>query len=63
VSLAYVYRNLVYKPVNMRQTPTMALGITDHLWSLEPSRLAPFRLPEAVFLAGVGGTRPSTDGA
>lgn len=35
ISLAYVYRNMCHIPRNLRITPAMAAGITDHLWTLD----------------------------
>lgn len=33
-TLAYVYRNFCHVPRNLRVTPAMAAGVTDHLWDL-----------------------------
>ncbi|WP_437786664.1 IS1 family transposase [Sorangium sp. So ce1097] len=40
VALHYVYTNLCHIPRNMRVTPAMAAGITDHVWTLEELMVA-----------------------
>jgi len=35
IALAYVYRNLCHIPRDMRETPAMAAGVTDHVWGLD----------------------------
>ncbi|WP_433927016.1 IS1 family transposase [Sorangium cellulosum] len=40
VALHYVYTNLCHIPRNMRVTPAMAAGVTDHVWTLEELMVA-----------------------
>ncbi len=46
VDLQYVYRNLVWIPRNMSETAAMAIGVTDHLWSIEELMVMALAEPE-----------------
>ncbi|XXX76653.1 IS1 family transposase [Sorangium sp. So ce134] len=45
IALHYVYVNLCHIPRNMRITPAMAAGVTDHVWSLETLMVAALAEP------------------
>ncbi|AUX28084.1 MULTISPECIES: IS1 family transposase [Sorangium] len=45
VALHYTYTNLCHIPRNMRVTPAMAAGVTDHVWALEELMVATLAEP------------------
>ncbi|WP_441290211.1 IS1 family transposase [Sorangium sp. KYC3313] len=45
VALHYTYTNLCHIPRNMRITPAMAAGVTDHVWTLEELMVATLAEP------------------